>query len=209
MRGPLAIRLLIFMLIMAGSAQAVMIDPFDAGPFYDRQFAGLSSSGFFSPLPTCAGNTGTGRIGLTPFGAPGSLSIAADPNDRIEATVGYGAAAPLGLDLSKEICILFDITFVDLDTALTTTIVDAHGATQSVLATIPGGSYPAAFALGLSAFNAVDLADVSTIRFQFVGESVDLEIDAIRTSREPVPEPATVSLLTLGLLALIRRRRRA
>lgn len=143
------------------------------------------------------------------------FSLAFPPLGKGPAELSYGdytSLGALGADMGKDFGLTFDLVFADL-TAQVVVDIHAKGNTytctpvsinvKSGLFQIPFSTFPGLVASG-------DLSQVDGLHYTITSteDALDLVIDAL-SSTQQIPEPATMSLLGLGVLALIRRRRKS
>ena len=143
-------------------------------------------------------------------------SVPADLNPHVPTvTLSYGSYALPGTDLnanfSGEIDLRLDVVFADQGGSLTVEI-DANNLTYvSSPTAVPATPPPTALFIPFTDFPSLvtdGLGDIDGIKYTFTGPAAwDITLDSL-TSTDRIPEPATMSLLGLGLLALVRRRKR-
>jgi len=141
----------------------------------------------------------------------GLLSYSNDSGVTSELTLDYGKNTPLNEDLTSDIDFYINVDSIDLSTDMTVRLWtegnNGGAADGEETVTVPSGT-SGVFSFPLSNFGIADLSDVDRVQVEFAGdERVDMDIKAIGTT-DVIPEPATLSLLGLGLLAVLRRRRR-
>ena len=134
------------------------------------------------------------------------------------AVIG-GAGPDLNLNLSIEYGITFEVVAADLNggTMNIDLLIDNDGSSGGpttrtsgpVTINIGSGFYQVPFS-SFSGLTTVELGDVDGIRYTVAGsiDSFDITIDSMQ-STGVIPEPASLSLLGLGVLALLRRRRKS
>jgi len=191
--------------------------------------AGVMGSGGVPPgdrdiFVDASGSTG-GADEVRIHNASGVLTLATDPSIDATLTLSYGSYADangdtptdLDADLSSQTGLSLLLKFADLGGELDVKITTDNDGTpvEHTLTgiTVPQTATDTVLPIPFSGFgpalDAAALADVDGIELYFVdGASWDVKIDEIRTT-DVIPEPATLSLLGLGgIAALIRRRRK-
>jgi hypothetical protein len=214
-----------------GTANALTIDGFDDGtvlmgrtntgwtPVPPNSSVTINESG----LSVLGGRRDTtltkvGGSNISPYISLSSSQISYNStfgDDGSSMAFAYGLGGDLDLDATQ-----FGNAFAavgvsgDMETGprpvdLTVTITTSGlGSSSAAIAIINGGAdHLVPFA---SFAGSADLTDVDTIVFEFVdrvdtGGAVDYSVGGLAI----VPEPATMSLLAVGALALLRRRRHA
>jgi len=149
-----------------------------------------------------------------------TLNFGVPSGDSANLVLTYGSyasgAVNLNADVKESDFLGFDVSFSDLAGALKVELNTGTGVyhTKASLTIPAGGKY---FALpNFSFWNATEtsvmpqsaLGDLDGLRFTFTStnQAWDFTLEAIQFT---TPEPATMSLLGLGILALVRRRRKA
>ena len=154
-------------------------------------------------------------------GGPGGVLNSSIPtasgNPVPTLTLSYGSYNPsvavdLNADFTGDIQLRLDVLFADQGGSLTVTI-DANDTTYTSSA-IPVPTTPApsnTLFIPFTDFGTLvgdGLTNVDGIEYTFTGPAAwDIQLDLI-SSDDVIPEPATMSLLGLGLVAVIRRRKR-
>ena len=143
---------------------------------------------------------------------PDRFVLAQDPGVDGLAILEYGSyagAAFTGLDrdLSLDLALTFDLISADLTGGTAKAEIDTSTGTLTRTEAINVASGPVQFLF--SNFTGTgDLSQVNGLRYTFDGPADwDIQISKL-SSDDVIPEPATMSLLGLGLLALVRRRKR-
>jgi len=129
-----------------------------------------------------------------------------------EATNGLESEdGDLNLDFTGDVGLNFDLVDADLSTTVTVQMDTAGGGiytTNPIAVGIAAGTKQI-FWTDFTSDPSADLGDVEGLAFTFTGPNAwDIQIDRIGSSEYQIPEPATMSLVGLGLVALVRRRRR-
>ena len=205
---------------------AVMIDSFDGAQSLAVKASGPVSQTSMIPAAGALGGLRgaqldfvSGPLGSTLDIDPGGSGILAASTDAITSASaatwwdGWAGAFSLGADLTDAgwfdnfvLGVLFD----DLPTVITLEVYTDPGNWATADLALPGGIYtPQEFLLPFASFGGgaggVDFSNVGMISMKFeLDPSTDLALDFIKTD---VPEPATLSLVALSWLALLKRRR--
>jgi len=175
--------------------------------------------GLIEPFPTAADNLDAFDVGM--IGSPGPIFFtvgaaapAALPTDTILMVPGPGGpVAPFVGGLSLALTSTDDIDAIFIDDAGTLGVFDpadtvAFSLSRTSPSLLAGSALDLAFGVG----GAMSPADVFVfapggvpvyISASMLGLPFGANVDALET----VPEPATMSLIGLGALALLRRRR--
>jgi len=151
-----------------------------------------------------------------------NLDLSTNGGVAAEFDVGYGWTTPLSADFSGLDTIQIGFLSPDHDSQFIVELVsnlETTPAIASAVYSLPNG-YAGAFNVSLSDFPGIDLTDVDQIGFAFGFESttglddegatyvadLQMRVDYIRAV-STIPEPCTLTLLGLGLLATLRRKR--
>jgi hypothetical protein len=162
--------------------------------------------------------TAKGTILTPPPPTQHKLSFSNDDSVKSTLTLSYGTYSAGGTqmdaDATPDLGLVFDIATTDLAGSVSVLMSTHNGASTfstSFLPIVAGGT--GMFIIYWADFTTTptvaDLDDIDGLKFIFDStvDSWDYSIDALRTT-DVIPEPATMSLLGLGLLAIARRRRK-
>ena len=236
-RVLLAFGVLAALAVSASAAPIVLVDHFSDGDFLiaakTGSFDNLGPTDFWgNPMKHTGLKDVIGAGGVPPGERDVTVNIIVATDQFQQAQVGshmlacsvtsgaqadfiltYGTYASLGTPLNAN---AFESTFLGFDVTQSdqggTVVVDLNtwqGFYSTPALSIPaGGMY---FALPNFSFIGMPqsaLSDVDGIKFTFYSsnQAWDFGVDAIQFT---TPEPATLSLLGLGILALVRRRRKS
>ena len=223
--------LLVVTVFLAGSACAapiLFIDTFGDGA--DLQVVVSAASPGATGTPST--KTGTSMIGgqrtLTLLSVVGdgfnfasalvggaSLSHGNNPTVTSDLEVLYGGASNL-LDADFTISTDIDISLAEVDQStnisleLTSGMTAGNPASGASHSVTQNAASPGMFLYGLSQYssNGVDLSDVDRVKLLLNTTQIAVDTRITRITVGIIPEPATMTLLGLGALALVRRRRR-
>lgn len=226
MRNPLLAITMVAAFALQASAIHI-IDAFDSGTFFKTAVSGTINDslsgladvigpGGFPPGQRdvlCTITKSTAQIVQLGVGS-GALSLSIPPLANASLRLSYGSytsLGPLHADLSADEALELTVGFADLSGKVDVTLT-AGGHTYSVAGTaIPGGDTSTTFSIPYTSFSGLvssgDLKHVDGLQFTFSSPSDgwDIEVDRVYSGS---PEPSTLTLLALGGLALVRRRRR-
>ena len=206
---------------------ALIIDDFNGAQSLAVHASGPANDASTVPVPGVVGGLRgatldyvSGPLGATLDIDPGGSGILTASSDAITsaaASTGWDGGSPAtglgGIDLTEGGAISrfrLGVLFDDLPTTITLWVYtdSANWATADLL--LPGGIYSSQeFLVPFASFGGgggtVDFTNVGAIAMEFnLDPSTDLALDFIKTD---IPEPATIGLLAMGSMALIRIRK--
>jgi hypothetical protein len=207
-------------LMVSGAQASIIFDHFSDGAF-DQVLATGTASGTQGPgLSQVIGGQRDFTLTITQpslfeqaevqvvfGGGLHFMSYANDPGIGSVLDLKYGEGADLNTDLSGCAGIGFLVTDLDQNVAVDVTLTsgvtsETHGFT------VVGPAVSTLQVLPMSVFTTVNLNDIDKMKFSFTGPTgLDFQLDALECTE--VPEPATLLLLGLGALPLVRRLRRS
>ena len=213
-------------LVLVGAcAQAFTIDDFLTGGYnsggvssgtVDSWTAATVSSGIRFQSFTVVTNPLGGDAKCRVITTPGVLEVSTDTDVDINYTLGYGYANasttassnPMNLDMTSNFLVNVEFRSNDLVQPMSVTLYTngvANSFTRSAVisAGIMSGS-PVTYQFDFSA-DAASLGDVDGIKFYFdPAAGGDFSLNGINA----VPEPMSIVALSLGAIALLRRRKK-
>jgi hypothetical protein len=212
--------------VLGASAQAFVVDDFMTGSYN----SGAISSGTVDSWVNASSALGTIRYQSLSVTAnpllgdakcrvittPGVLDVSSDADVDINYTLGYGfantsavpASSPLNFDMTSNFLVNMNVRTNDLLLPVTVTLYTNGGANSftrslNVAAGINSAS-PVTYQFDFSS-DAASLGDVDGIKFYFDPTAGgDFSLNNIQT----VPEPMSIAVLSVGALALLRRRKK-
>jgi hypothetical protein len=212
--------------LLGASANAVMLDDFMTGGYN----SGAISAGTVDAWTAAATATGGIRfqsltVTANPLGgdaksrvitAAGVLDVSTDSDVNINYTLGYGYAAastvaasnPLNLNLTSNFLVNLNFRTNDQAQPVTVTLYTNGGANSFTRTlNVSGGitsAFPVSYQFDFSS-DAASLGDVDGIKIFFdPTDGGDFSL----TNVEAVPEPMSIVALSIGALALLRRRKK-
>lgn len=205
-------------LSLAAAGQAVVFNDYSKGGF-DSGFqygAGYSNlyedpSTFFKTREVSLENVVGGRqpvefyqVQLGNGGGVGRLSVSASSSVSGDFYLRYGYQREVLFDLSATPTIHFDVPTNDRAADFTVTLTDVFDRTTSLNVVAGGGFQSLSF--DFSGQTSINLAQVKNIQiYTPLRQAQDFQLGPVSA----VPEPASMAVLGLGALGLLRRRKNA
>lgn len=217
--APLLIGALALGLSVMSVSEAALIDGFgdDQGPISDNTIGGIPNTSFIAVTDTdLSNNVRRLRVDRTggAAGSEGEITVevaGGSYNHSQDQRVSGRSAAEWSfdpVDLSSVVNLLVDVLFADRAGAfIEFGLRDGGGTTVSQVIPINPTETGYTLLVPLAGFGAVDLSDVVAARMIVDGSAVQALDVAIDLIEAPIPAPATLGLLGLGLLGMAGMRK--
>ena len=215
--------LLLSSLFVASAAHAQVIDSFTDGDFNSGYLSSGSQSVWTNAASAVGGirqtgltvesNTNGDDARLRVIASSGTFAVSNGPGVDSKTTLGYGFATnnttpgslPLNFNFSNAPKLAFDFTTNDLAQSLKVTLYrnDSSSVTRTV--TVPTLAGPTTVMADFTS-DASSLSSVTAMTFSFdTPRDGDFSLRKVTV----VPEPGTYAAVGLGMLVMLRRKRKA